>query len=209
MQSDSKKLESLDIRNNQIDSFADIDHLAKLGVNSLKIQHNPLYNTDYSNFERIRARVVSCIPTLISLNGSRISKQDREDAELLYISIAREGINSVTFKKDFPRIEELCQTYDRNLLDVESNTSILKTNLIAISFDIDNAPGFTKSFPPKTTIRIVRQILMKRLKCPAKNICMKYEDNESHVIIELTEMQESLEYYISDYEAIIHVYIQN
>ncbi|KAL8824979.1 MAG: hypothetical protein Q9191_004691 [Dirinaria sp. TL-2023a] len=113
-QSPFPALSHLDMSSTRISTFTELINLpiSTPVLNSLLTSNTPLHALATSNLHTI-AR----IPNLTSLNYSNISTQDRNNAELYYLSSIASALSSApadeekALLKQHPRYQELCTTY--------------------------------------------------------------------------------------------------
>lgn len=128
----------LNLADNQIPSFSFIDALPAVFPNleSLRISKNPLYDqTTQSSSPDVNSSnpadssyylTVARIPTLKTLNYTKITARDRDDGEIYYLSVAEKDIKQILASAStstesatqiatsrYPSYTTLCSKYDR------------------------------------------------------------------------------------------------
>jgi hypothetical protein len=138
----SRTLKFLDISHNQIDGWLLINALTGLfpGLDSLRISNNPLYDqavapANVTGFlerpmtvDEAFMLTLARLRNLSTLNYSKISPQDRTNAELYYLSLIGKELSANTrteedrILKSHPRFAELCEIYGDPAVKRESES---------------------------------------------------------------------------------------
>lgn len=129
------RLQTLNLSQNSIATFSFIDNLPQKfpTLSSLRITGNPLFlrsefdiNNDPRASDKTYYLTLARIPSLQTLNYTKISSRDREEGEIYYLSVAEKDLKLlVTTNKDaaelvhtanslYPRYQVLTKKYNRD-----------------------------------------------------------------------------------------------
>jgi len=99
------QIQILDIRRNEISEWNELDQLTKIfpNVTNIRINGNPLFNK--ISIDEMEMSVIARFDKLTSVNGTTISKEERTNAELYFISKSN-GIHV-----DLEKVERLAKKH--------------------------------------------------------------------------------------------------
>lgn len=146
----SSSLQYLDVSYNSIESWSFVDRLTTHfpGITSLRLAHNPVYDTteadskSASSSEEAHMFTIARLAPLKSLNFSAVTATDRGNAEMFYLSRIAKQLAAVPESAEesvltqHPRYSELCDVYGapdvirRN----EINPAFLEARLVTVEF---------------------------------------------------------------------------
>lgn len=150
----SESIQYVDISYNQVPSWSFVDGLATAfpGLKALRLSHNPIYeragisdnkqDPTSATTEEAHMITVARLPTLTTLNFVAITANDRENAEMFYLSRIAKALAVVPEEreseilKDHPRYDELCRVYGAPdvIRRQETNPEFLESRLIDVTF---------------------------------------------------------------------------
>ncbi|KAI9792607.1 MAG: hypothetical protein M1833_001060 [Piccolia ochrophora] len=181
----SKTLTYVDLSQNSIGTWAFIDELHDVfpGLNSLRVSHNPLYDTETHDhvigIEEGFMLTAARLENLQTLNFSTITPPERSNAELYYLSRIAKALAAVpeteeaSITSQHPRYASLCELYGAPTIPRAVPTSInpasLEASLINFEFHLsltnaDDTPLPTEPRPQTLTASIPRTFSMYRVK---------------------------------------------
>lgn len=172
----SSSLQYLDISYNTVESWSFVDSLTTQfpGLTSLRLAHNPVYDTKdaeskASSSEEAHMFTIARVGSLRSLNFSHVTALDRSNAEMFYLSRIAKELAAVpenaeaTVLKGHPRYSELCEIYGEP--DVirrdEINPSFLEARLITVAFVFQGAEKKSTRIPKSFDIYAVKGLAGK------------------------------------------------
>ena len=156
----SSSLSHVDLSYNAISSWSFIDQLPQIfpGMTSLRVSHNPLYESATDGDHRLGIDegymlTVARIGQLQKLNYSSISPQERRNAEMYYLSrIAKAAAElpeqeEAAYLSQHPRYHELCQMYGAPIIARATSAAInprsLEARLIQFTLKESGTPSRT------------------------------------------------------------------
>lgn len=172
----SKSLQYIDVSYNQVDSWDFIDNLTKHlpGLTALRISHNPVYDVRTSNAPSATADeahmfTIARIGQLNSLNFSKITVDDRSNAEMFYLSRITKQLAAIpeaaeaTVLDLHPRWAELCEIYgEPDVIRIqEVNPAFLQARLVTLALQCAGFDDKTTSIPQSFDIYAVKGLVAK------------------------------------------------
>lgn len=168
-----ESLQYLDISYNNVETWPFVDSLPTHfpGLTALRIAHNPIYNAKagdlrVSTSEESHMFTIARVAQLKSINFSTITKADRTNAEMFYLSRIAKQLAEVpeTAEKSItalhPRYAELCQIYGEPdvIRRQEINPAFLEARLINVEFTCEGKDTKSKRIPQAFDIYAVKGI---------------------------------------------------
>jgi Leucine-rich repeat (LRR) protein len=152
-------ISKLDIRHNNISKWSQIETLASNfpRLTNLRINGNTLFNE--KQLEEVEYEIIARMSQLLELNGVEITSQERENAELWWLSQCQ---NSSDVNRS--RVEQLCTKYGKSL-QVDGQRG-MRSDLIKLEI---NLGANTVELQVLQTIEILR---LKSLICRLTNLCL-------------------------------------
>lgn len=189
----SASLQYLDISYNDIDAWSFVDDLPKSipGLTAMRLSHNPIFSSQTSEAKAATSEeshmfTIARVAQLQSINFSTITKADRTNAEMFYLSrIAKQlatvpetAAKSVT--DEHPRYADLCQVYGEPdvIRRQEVNPSFLEARLINVEFSYRNMDKQMKKIPQAFDIYTVKGIAGRHFKLSPLAIKLVWETGE-------------------------------
>ncbi|KAF9360459.1 hypothetical protein BGX26_009287 [Mortierella sp. AD094] len=186
---DFKTLTSLRLADNLIENWLSIDQIGLYTtLRSLWIGNNPLMtkspqgqhlSVPSSHGFDPRTECIVRMPHVEQLNGSEVSKKNRLDAELYYVThvaLSTKGMDEAAILALHPRFEELCQVHGRPDTSDEfrkATSDILKDRLIEITLvskDKIDGPvkaSFKRNVLGTMTVKSLKNLAQKLLRIPS------------------------------------------
>lgn len=144
----------VDLSYNQVPTWSFVDGLdaAFPGLTALRLAHNPIYESTgisdnkqdptSTTTEEAHMITVARLPGLTALNFATIASNDRENAEMFYLSRIAKALATVPedaeaeILKDHPRYADLCAAYGPPdvIRRQETNPEFLESRLIDVTF---------------------------------------------------------------------------
>ncbi|KAK8801170.1 hypothetical protein WA158_001940 [Blastocystis sp. Blastoise] len=192
-------LESIDINNNPITSLQSLYSLFLLcpSLHSLLCVSIPFY-TQQQQSTLAREEIIASFGCLISLNNSEISSKERTESEIYFLKhwllkcMEEAGCRDINdwnilnkerqteLLSKYPRYSELVCKYGDPVIKVVTNTipKTINATSILLSFQYcDSGKIIKKKFPIRTTMKQIKQVICKLLKCePSKTIFYNTRD---------------------------------
>jgi Leucine-rich repeat (LRR) protein len=152
-------ISKLDIRHNNISKWSQIETLASNFpcLTNLRINGNPLFNE--KQLEEVEYEIIARTSQLLELNGVEITNQERENAELWWLSQCQHSSDV-----NRSRVEQLCTKYGKSL-HVDGQKG-MRSDLITLEIDLGKN---TVELQVLQTIEILR---LKSLICRLTNLCL-------------------------------------
>ncbi|XP_050549145.1 tubulin-specific chaperone E [Daktulosphaira vitifoliae] len=210
-------LKFLMISHNMISSMDSINELNKLkSLISLRIQNNPLLKdltvTNYT------LQIVSRISTLMILNGTSITMQERKhferdflkDIEVIWHKTLTNDEEKKEFLLKYPRYTELIEKYGTYYIDNTESTNKIKTikvklvNYCKTSNKEINIK--TKTLPVTMTMYRLKELSKRIFNLGNKNLELTYSvEKNPGTEYSMENMSQSLDYYSVENNSIIFV----
>ena len=168
-----ESLQYLDVSYNNVAAWSFVDSLPTHfpGLTALRIAHNPIYNAKagdvrVSTSEESHMFTIARLAQLKSINFSAITKADRTNAEMFYLSRIAKQLAEVPESAEksitdlHPRYTELCQIYGEPdvIRRQEINPAFLEARLINVEFTCDGKGTKSKRIPQAFDIYAVKGI---------------------------------------------------
>lgn len=205
-------LESLSLGMTCIDSWSSINSIATLpSLCKLKFKNCPLVDADPPL--QVRQLIVARIGQLTSLNGSTITRQERQTAEWCYLKRyitewvrSRENDTSQQeFAKLHPRYTQLAKFYNLSEDSVKPDEhkgrgTALKDTLITVNIQCPGHPemkAVVKKLPANMTIQSLKGLLQRLYKIDATCQKVSYCDKrgEKEIEYEMNDDLKTLSFY--------------
>jgi hypothetical protein len=118
----------LDLSNNLIASWKDVDNLSTNfpSVYRLRLSSNPLYSDRNAD-----TYVIARFPAVQILNGTRITEDERRDAELYFMS--KVAKKEHPFNTSSHRWRQLCDIHGEPVAGAQSDKSTIRSRLLVIT----------------------------------------------------------------------------
>ncbi|KAG4032483.1 hypothetical protein MFRU_007g03840 [Monilinia fructicola] len=198
----NQKLSYIDLSSNKINDWGFVDELVQIfpGMTSLRLSKNPLYPESNSlstmgSLNEESMLTLARLGNLQKLNFSTITPQDRNNAELFYLSeIGRElgGVDSTqesAVLSRHKRYKELCDLHGPPVVarkeEAEINPAFLEARLIKFTFYIPPKLGsdkmemtLIKEIPKTFNIYRVKGIVGRFLDCRPWSLKLIWETGE-------------------------------
>ncbi|RAL65091.1 hypothetical protein DID88_001198 [Monilinia fructigena] len=198
----NKKLSYIDLSSNKINDWGFVDELVHIfpGMTSLRLSKNPLYPESSSlstmgSLNEESMLTLARLGNLQKLNFSSITPQDRNNAELFYLSEigkelgAVESIYESIVLSRHKRYKELCDLHGPPVVarkeEAEINPAFLEARLIKFTFYIPAKLGsdqtettLVKEIPKTFNIYRVKGIVGRFLACRPWNLRLIWETGE-------------------------------
>jgi tubulin-specific chaperone E len=185
----SATLRSLDIAYNKITSWSFVNALPNIfpGLSSLCISNNPLYDQPVASSkvtntpEKLMTAdeafmlTLARLPSLTSLNYSKISQQDRANGELYYLSLIGKELSAFSQSEEkailaqHSRYKALCEIYSEPIIkratDTGAETDAVHPRSVAarlINFTFYLASAYSSSFQPTSENTRTDEIKMRK-----------------------------------------------
>ncbi|KAG0003124.1 hypothetical protein BGZ79_001604 [Entomortierella chlamydospora] len=197
---DFKTLTSLRLADNLIEGWLSIDQIGLYTtLRSLWIGNNPVLtklpqeqqlSAPSSHGFDPRTECIVRMPHIVQLNGSEITKKDRLNAELYYVTQvahSTKGMDEAAILAIHPRFEELCKVHGRPDTSDESRkatSDILKDRLIEITLvsksDIDSPvkASFKRKVLGTMTVKNLKNLAQKLLRIPSQRQQLVFLTND-------------------------------
>lgn len=168
-----ESLQYLDISYNNVETWPFVDSLPTHfpGLTALRIAHNPIYNAKagdarVSTSEESHMFTIARVAQLKSINFSAITKADRTNAEMFYLTRIAKQLAEVPESAEksitdlHPRFAELCQIYGEPdvIRRQEINPAFLEARLINVEFTCEGKETKSKRIPQAFDIYAVKGI---------------------------------------------------
>ncbi|KAF4983487.1 hypothetical protein FZEAL_1110 [Fusarium zealandicum] len=172
----SSSVQYLDVSYNKIQSWAFVDQLLRHfpGLTALRIGHNPFYDAvdvdaKASSAEESHMFTVARLASLKSLNFSKVTPADRNNAEMFYLSRIAKQLGSVSEDVEaevlalHPRYAELCEIYGAPSVvrRLEVNPAFLEARLITVGFHAEQGEENVTKIPKSYDIYAVKGVAGK------------------------------------------------
>ncbi|QSZ28979.1 hypothetical protein DSL72_003488 [Monilinia vaccinii-corymbosi] len=198
----NKKLSYIDLSYNQINNWDFVDELVHIfpGMKSLRLSKNPLYpeSSGHSTMGSLNEEsmlTLARLGNLEKLNFSSITPQDRNNAELFYLSEIGKELGAVepnlesTVLSRHKRYKELCELHGPPVVarreEAEINPAFLEARLIKFTFYIPAKPGsdqleitLVKEIPKAFNVYRVKGIVGRCLDCRPWSLRLILETGE-------------------------------
>eukprot|EP00794_Sanderia_malayensis_P013806 gene13806-15251_t len=181
-------LQAISLSNNNISEWDSLNNLAKLkSLNSIRFKGNPICKGMRSL--DIRHELIARLKHATIINGSKVTAQERQTAELDYMKkFANKWHSSVgtaeykEFNQSHPRYEELIKVYGEPLSSLAKKPmTTLKEKLISLHIkcpDCSEKKSFTKKLPATMTVQQLKTILQRLYKIESYNQKLAYLDSK-------------------------------
>ncbi|KAI5962091.1 uncharacterized protein KGF55_003167 [Candida pseudojiufengensis] len=150
---------ALDLRNNKLSSWEEIDNLSTTTPNleELRINHNPVF--DNMSIDDMTMELIGRFNGLTKLNGAVLSKNEIEDAELYFISKVQS--NSIKIRNQ-KRWNQLLSKYNK-IEEVHVSPSSKPWINLQIKYLNEDVSIFSSMFLKSTSIQRFKGLISKKL----------------------------------------------
>ncbi|XP_062502907.1 tubulin-specific chaperone E-like isoform X2 [Corticium candelabrum] len=204
-------LQAVSLTRNHIDSWQSINALSLLSsLRSLRVKQNPLFGREQP-FEA-RQQIIARIPQLTHLEGSKVSKKERQLAELYYLKRyandwVTAGANRLgSTRQQTAEFHQLHPIYaalvkDHGEPEISHQPGItrsLKDNLleITISFPDDSTKTpITKKLPASLTIQKLKGLIQRLCRVDISQQRLTYKETENGPEYTMDDNMRSLAFY--------------
>lgn len=146
----------LDLSSNRISWWTDIDNLCANypGLRRLRLRGNPVCTDPNADIY-----VLGRFASVEALNGSRITSEERRDAELYFMT--KVAKHEHPFDTTSVRWNQLCDVYGEPTVSQKANTSTIKSRLMSVSVQHETD---RKNMPvlPNATVQKLRVMAAKK-----------------------------------------------
>ncbi|ESZ93622.1 hypothetical protein SBOR_6000 [Sclerotinia borealis F-4128] len=198
----NKKLSYIDLCDNCVDNWDFVDELADIfpGMTSLRLSKNPLYpetssDATMGSLDEAFMLTLARLGNLKKLNYSSITPQDRNNAELFYLSKIGNELGAVELDQEstvlsrHKRYEELCGLHGLPVVvrkeEAGINPAFLEARLIKFTFYVPARPEtnqqemtIVKEIPKTFDVYRVKGIVGRLLGCRPMSLKLIWETGE-------------------------------
>ena len=154
-----KRLRFINLNNNVISTWLDVDQLNYFeNLVEIRVSHVPVV-VNLPPKEK-HALMIARLGKAVKLNGSSISKRERRDSELYYLSRCAQVTQEPNFAQDHPRFPVLCEIYGTP--STSNVSTAMKDNLIPVVMKSASKQAI-KKLSPMLTLRAVKAATARTL----------------------------------------------